>query len=228
MMKYLRKTKDLGITGNMAKWYDKNSRERRMDELKGYAKEIASLAGRENNYVDNKPKILEIAPGPGYISIELSKLGDYAITGMDISEDFVKICRANAKRENAGVDFVQGNVSDMPFTDASFNFLFCSAAFKNFQNPARALSEMWRVLKPGGGGLIIDMNRNASSAALESEVDKMRLRGLSRLWMNFMFSFFLRKGAYTKEEFEKLLAASPFSSCNIEEKGIGIYVYMNK
>jgi ubiquinone/menaquinone biosynthesis C-methylase UbiE len=232
MMKYLRKIKDLGITGNMAKWYDKNSRESRMDELKSYAKDISALveAGCANSGAKPQgyPRILEVAPGPGYISIELSKLGSYTITGMDISEDFVKICKENAKRENADVDFVQGNVSNMPFADASFDFLFCSAAFKNFHDPAQALREMRRVLKPEGGGLIMDMNRNATNAAINAEVDKMRLRGFSRLWMSLTFSVFLRKGAYTSAEFEALLAESPFSNWKIEEGGIGICVYLNE
>ncbi|MDR2795920.1 MAG: class I SAM-dependent methyltransferase, partial [Spirochaetaceae bacterium] len=137
MMKYMRKRKDLGITGGMARWYDKNSRESRMAELSGYAKEISTLI--KPAATGEKRRILEIAPGPGYISIELSKLGDYTITGMDISADFVEIARANAKRENAGVDFTRGNVSAMPFDDAAFDFLFCSAAFKNFHDPERAL-----------------------------------------------------------------------------------------
>ncbi|MDR1148931.1 MAG: class I SAM-dependent methyltransferase [Spirochaetaceae bacterium] len=232
MMQYLRKIKDLGITGSMAKWYDKNSRESRMEELKSYAKDIAALveAGCANPAAkpQGRPRILEVAPGPGYISIELSKLGSYTITGMDISEDFIKICKANAERESADVDFVQGNVSNMPFADASFDFLFCSAAFKNFHDPAQALREMYRVLKPKGGGLIIDMNRNASNAALKAEVDKMRLRGFSHLWVSLTFSIFLRKGAYTRAEFETMLASSPFSNWKIKEGGIGVCIYLNE
>ncbi|MDR2660405.1 MAG: class I SAM-dependent methyltransferase [Spirochaetaceae bacterium] len=224
MMKYLRKIEDLGISGGMAKWYDKNSRTSRMAELAAYARDISSLIGK----ADKKPNILEVAPGPGYISIELSKLGNYAITGMDISADFVDISRANAKRENADVNFIQGNVSNMPFMDASFDFLFCSAAFKNFHDPAQALREMYRVLKPGGKGLIIDMNRNASDAALKAVVNDMKLRGFDRFFMSLTFRFFLRNGAYTDAEFESLLAASGFSSWNIEERGIGLYVLMNK
>ena len=80
--------------------------------------------------------ILEIAPGSGYVSIELVKVGqEYRITGMDLSADFVGICRANAAREQAAVDFVQGNVSAMPFAENQFDYPFCSAVFKNFHDP---------------------------------------------------------------------------------------------
>jgi SAM-dependent methyltransferase len=38
--------------------------------------------------------VLEVAPGPGYFCVELAKLGDYRITGIDISRTFVEIARA--------------------------------------------------------------------------------------------------------------------------------------
>jgi ubiquinone/menaquinone biosynthesis C-methylase UbiE len=221
MEKFLRKSKDVAITGRLAQWYDRNSRERRIEELRGYAAEISAA-------VKQGDAILEIAPGPGYVSIELAKKGQYRITGMDLSADFVEICRTNAAREQAAVDFVQGNVSAMPFAADQFDYLFCSAAFKNFHDPARALSEMHRVLKPGGKGLIIDMNKNTTAAIRRAEIGKMRLKGLERLFMAFSFAFFLRDGAYLKRDFEEMLAASPFQRWNVEERGISLYVYLFK
>jgi hypothetical protein len=41
MEKFLRKSKDVAITGRFARWYDRNSREHRIEELRGYAAEIA-------------------------------------------------------------------------------------------------------------------------------------------------------------------------------------------
>ena len=221
MEKFLRKSKDVAITGRLAQWYDRNSREHRLEELRGYAAEIAAA-------VKQGDAILDIAPGPGYVSIELAKMGQYRISGMDLSADFVEICRANAAREQAAVDFVQGNVSAMPFAEDHFDYLFCSAAFKNFHDPARALAEMHRVLKPGGTGLIIDMNKNTTAAIRRAEIDKMRLRGLERLFMSFAFAFFLRDGAYRKRDFEEMLAASPFQKWNVEERGISLYVHLYK
>ncbi|MDR2797761.1 MAG: class I SAM-dependent methyltransferase, partial [Treponema sp.] len=90
MLKYLRTINDVGITGHMAKWYDKNSRENRRAELAGYAREIASLVKPGESLGGGKPQILEVAPGPGYVLIELAKLGNYHLTGMDISADFVE------------------------------------------------------------------------------------------------------------------------------------------
>ncbi|WP_059369322.1 class I SAM-dependent methyltransferase [Treponema endosymbiont of Eucomonympha sp.] len=221
MEKFLRKKKDLAITGGFAKWYDKNSREHRRGELAAYAREIAGS-------IQDGAAVLEVAPGPGYVSIELAKLGDFHITGIELSADFVEICKANARRENAAVDFVQGNVSAMPFAPERFDYLFCSAAFKNFHDPAQALREMHRVLKPGGKGLIIDMNKDTTTAARKAEVDAMNLSGFERLFMAFSFATFLRDGAYRKGDFAEMLAASPFRDWRIAEHGVSLSVYLQK
>jgi 2-polyprenyl-3-methyl-5-hydroxy-6-metoxy-1,4-benzoquinol methylase len=104
MMKLIRRFKDLGIEGERAKYYDKISRENRIGEMKEYAKEIT-------RHIKNGDTVLEIAPEAGYLSIELSKLGNYKITGMDLSKDLVEICKRNAIDAGVQIDFRQGNVS---------------------------------------------------------------------------------------------------------------------
>ena len=162
-MKQMRRSRDLGIGGMTATWYDKNTRKHRLVEMKQYAQEVA-------NRIKIDDAVLEVAPGPGYFAIELAKLGKYKITGMDISHDFVEIARRNAKDAGVDVEFQPGNVSEIPFPDNNFNFIFCSAAFKNFKDPSKALDEMYRVLKPGGMVLIVDMNRNVSDSAISESV----------------------------------------------------------
>lgn len=217
-MKNMRKKKDLGIYGATAKWYDKNSRKSRMAELQGYANEVAS-------HVSKDAKILEIAPGPGYLSIELAKKG-FEVTGVEISPDFVEIEKKNAESANVSVDFKEGNASSLPCDEDSFDFIVCTAAFKNFKNPVKALCEMHRVLKPGGTSLIIDMNHEASSEDMNNEVKNMK--GFDKYFVKFAFKTFLKKGAYTKEDFEALLKETPFQDYQIKVDGLSLYVYLNK
>src|ERR671930_2167110 len=95
MMKQQRRFKDIGIGGRTARWYDKNTRKSRLAEMKDYAKEASK-------YLNDGSSVLEIAPGPGYLTIELAKLGICKkIIGLDISKDFVQIAQRNAKE--AGV-----------------------------------------------------------------------------------------------------------------------------
>ena len=221
MMKFLRRFGDLGINGVAARWYNNNSRKHRLDEMKGYAMETAS-------HLKDGDSVLGVAPGPGYLSIELSKLGKYRIVGMDISRDFVEIARKNALAANAEVEFRQGNVSDMPFADDTFDFITCTAAFKNFKEPLKALSEIYRVLKVEGEVLIIDMKRDASDQEIDTLTRNMKEKGAEALFMKLMFKHFLRKGAYTKDEISCLIAQTAFGEYRVDADGVTLSIRLRK
>ena len=220
LFKFIRRFKDIGITGTLSRWYDKNTREHRIDEMRQYAAEVA-------RHLNEKANVLEIAPGPGYLSIELAKMGNYNITGMDISADFVEICKTNAARENVNIIFVQGNVSQMPFEENAFDFIICSAAFKNFKEPVTALQEMYRVLKKGGTALIIDMRGDAEKKSLEEEAARISKSGFERMFMVQTFKS-LCKYAYTKIEIESMIKQITFVKTDIQEANISLYIYLHK
>jgi len=220
MMKNQRKKKDLPITGFMAKWYDKNTRASRLKEMRGYAEIIAG-------YLPAGSTVLEVAPGPGYLSIELAKRG-YHVTGVELSADFVEIEKRNAAVENAAVDFRQGNASALPLADETADFVVCSAAFKNFMEPLKAMQEMYRVLKPGGTALILDMNRDSTKEDINEEIKSSGMKGFDRLFVKFSFKTFLKHGAYTKSEFEQFISQTDFNRNEIIKHGIGFQVWMYK
>jgi len=221
LMKRQRRSRDIGIEGMAARWYDKNARKHRLAEMEGYAQEVAK-------HIRDGSSVLEVAPGPGYLAIELAKMGTFSIVGMDISRDFVEIARRNAKKAGVQVEFRQGNVSDIPFQDNTFDFVICTAAFKNFKDPLGALNEMCRVLKPGGTALIVDMNRNASDQQIKEYTENMGAKGMDKLLMKLMFKYFLRNGAYTRDELVDLISKTPFKEFDIKEEAIGYYVYLAK
>jgi ubiquinone/menaquinone biosynthesis C-methylase UbiE len=172
--------------------------------------------------------VLEVAPGPGYCAIELAKLGNYEIVGLDISKTFVEIASANAAKAGVRVDFRRGNVSDMPFGDETFDFVLCRAAFKNFTEPKRALHEMYRVLKPGGQALIIDLRRDASKKSIAQAVNGMNLGAVNRGITKLTFRFMLLKRAYTKREFEDLISETKFHGIEIREDLTGLEIWLTK
>jgi ubiquinone/menaquinone biosynthesis C-methylase UbiE len=212
--------KGLGMEGRVAKWYAKNTR-KDLDEFKALAKRMsASLAAGVS--------VLEVAPGPGYFSIELAKLGKYEITGLDISETFVELARNNARLEGVEVDFRHGNVSQMPFQDESFDLIVCRAAFKNFSEPVAALREMQRVLRSGGKALIIDLRRDAPKETINEYVDKMNMGAVNSMVTKLTFRLMLLKRAYTRDEFERFIAESGFKKFEIQETPIGLEVWLVK
>ena len=211
---------DRGMEGMVAKWYAANTAE--------MMKEYVDLARRIAGEIPPGSAVLEVAPGPGYFSIELAKLGSYTITGLDISRTFVKMAAKMAADAGVRVDFRQGSASNMPLEKDSFDFLLCRAAFKNFADPVGALQEMCRVLKPGVRGLIIDLKRNADPETISHHVDGMGLSWLNRMLTKMAFKGMLLKSAYTKEEFEQMLAQTKFSSVSIEEGDMGLEITMTK
>jgi ubiquinone/menaquinone biosynthesis C-methylase UbiE len=212
--------KGLGMEGAVAKWYASLTK-KSLEDFKTLARRIA-------DQIPPNSSVLEVAPGPGYCAIELAKLGNYEIVGLDISKTFVEIARANAARAGMRVDFRRGNVSDMPFGDETFDFVFCRAAFKNFSEPKRALREMYRVLRPGGQALIIDLRRDASMESIVHAVNAMNLGGLNRVITKLTFRFMLLKRAYTKSEFEELISATKFDGIEIRDDLIGLEIWLTK
>ncbi len=116
----------------------------------------------------------------------------------------------------------------MPFAAESFDFLLCRAAFKNFTEPLPALKEMYRVLKPGGRALIIDLRRDASMQSITQAVQAMHLGAISAMVTRLTFRFMLLKRAYTKEEFQKLLAQTRFGPIDIREDLIGLELALTR
>jgi ubiquinone/menaquinone biosynthesis C-methylase UbiE len=211
---------DRGMEGLVAKWYAANTN-KALGDFTALAKRIAGRLPRDST-------VLEVAPGPGYFCIELAKLGPYMITGLDISHTFVDIARKKAAEAGVSVDFRQGNAASMPFADDTFDFLLCRAAFKNFGKPVVALQEMARVLKPDGRGLIIDLNRETSPASMNQAVDAMGLPLINRLITKLIFRTTLIKSAYTKMEFQQMLAQAGFRTFDIQQADIGFEIALVK
>ena len=211
--------KGMGMEGMVAKWYATNTR-KSLEEFK-------VLAQRVSSELPVGGSVLEVAPGPGYFAIELAKLGSYRVTGLDISKTFVEIANRNAKQAQVDVDFRQGNASDMPFENDSFQFILCRAAFKNFSDPVGALQEMDRVLKPGGHGLIIDLRKDAPASGIAQAVDKMGLNTINTIFTKLALKS-LRNRAYTGNQFREFFARTGFHTAEISEDPLGFEIRFQK
>jgi ubiquinone/menaquinone biosynthesis C-methylase UbiE len=212
--------KGVGLEGPLARWYAKITA-RDMGEIRRLAGEVADR-------IPEGGDVLEVAPGPGYLAIELAKRGAIRVTGLDISRSFVRMATENAARAGAAVTFRHGDAAAMPFESDSFDFLVCRAAFKNFTEPVRALDEMHRVLRPGGKALLIDLRRDASPAEIAECVRGMGLGRFDSFLTKLIFRHTLIKRAYLPEQFRSMAAASRFGSCEIKETAIGMYVWLAK
>ena len=209
----------IAMEGGIARRYARNTGAS-LDEFRALARAIAAQ-------LDPGAVLLEIAPGPGYLAIELAKLGAFRITGLDISHSFVRIAQENAAKDGVDVKFRQGNASELPFAANWFDFIVCRAAFKNFGDPTGALREMHRVLRPGGTALIVDMRRDTTNSEISEEVAKMNLNPLSAFTTRFILRQ-LRRRAYSEDDFNSMIAQTPFGHGTISGGGIGFEIRLTK
>jgi ubiquinone/menaquinone biosynthesis C-methylase UbiE len=96
--------------------------------------------------------VLDCGSGPGSVTVDLAFLvAPGQVVGIDIGESEVERARGLAsERGAANVRFETGNVYNLPFADDTFDAVFSNALFDHLSKPLDALSEMRRVLKPGG------------------------------------------------------------------------------
>ena len=208
------------MEGAVARWYAKVRSSG--SQIEEYRKQAAQLT----EGLPTGAKVLEVAPGPGYLAVEIARLG-FQVTGLDISRTFVQIGSEHASQAGVSVDFRQGDAAVMPFEADSFDLIVCQAAFKNFVYPASALDEMYRVLRTGGTAVIQDMSSEASHADINLEVQKMHLGWWSTFSTKATLEM-LKRRAYSPARFERLAAESPFHACEITTEGIGLEVRLKK
>jgi ubiquinone/menaquinone biosynthesis C-methylase UbiE len=210
--------KGMAMEGIIAKWY---ARVREQDQ------ELAMVVRQVSEALPVGGRILEVAPGPGTLAIELAKL-KYQVVGLDISKSFVEMAQTRARQAGVIAEFRHGNASDMPFDADTFDFIVCRAAFKNFTEPVQAIREMHRVLRPGGKALIIDLRGDASPKDINAAVDSMGLSWINRLLTNWTFKHVLLKNAYTRGEIERFVSQTNFGTCEIRADAIGMEIWLEK
>jgi len=208
------------MEGFVARSYEKTSRHD-LDEFR-------ELAGRLRAALPRGSDVLEVAPGPGFLAVEVARGGHCRVTALDISKTFVELARKNAAAAGVSADFRQGNAAHMPLPADSFDLVVCRAAFKNFSEPENALREMYRVLRPGGTALIIDLRHDVPMAEIRRYFDRMGLGFWSRWFTLATFRFMLLRRAYTKPEMEKLLQSAGIPHRAVEATGIGMEVRFAK
>jgi ubiquinone/menaquinone biosynthesis C-methylase UbiE len=211
--------KGLGMEGGIARWYDKTTR-RDMPEF-------VRLAARISAIVPPAGSVLEVAPGPGFLSIELARRGLH-VSAVDISKTFVEIARGNAAAAGVKARFECGDAAALPLADASVDFVVCRAAFKNFSQPVKALAEMRRVLRPAGTALLIDMRRDASMAELKKYIDGLGVGVLNGWFMMLTFRTMLIKRAYPLDEIRRMAIDAGWAAQRIETTPVGFEAWLTK
>jgi len=105
-------------------------------------------------------RLLDLATGTGDVALAVRRrLGgskDVRITGADLAFPMLAIGRRKAQEKGAAIGFLQADALSLPFEDATFDGAIIAFGLRNLEDRAAGLSEMCRVLRPGGRLVVLE------------------------------------------------------------------------
>jgi SAM-dependent methyltransferase len=99
--------------------------------------------------LEPRARVLDIACGTDNVTIPLARRGAI-VTGLDMTPPLLEEARARAAREGLRIRFDEGFAETLPYADGSFDVLVSMFGIMFSPLPATIVSEMARVLRPGG------------------------------------------------------------------------------
>ena len=130
---------------------------------------VASAAG-----VVPRQAVLDVACGTGALALATAAVvgPEGRVAGLDANPEMLAV----ARRKSADIDWREGVAENLPFDDASFDAVISQFGFMFFDDRPRALSEMMRVLKPGGRLVVAvcgAVERSPGYAAFATLLDRL-------------------------------------------------------
>ena len=116
-------------------------------EVERYSKKLwrfNSLAGK---------RVLYVGCGPGWL-VENYAAGRASVVGMDLTHRALALTRDRLGFNGLRAPLVQGDIQTLPFRDSSVDFVSCAGVLHHIPTPERGVSEIHRVLKPGGTAVL--------------------------------------------------------------------------
>ena len=108
---------------------------------------------------DSKAKnIIDIATGTGDLAIALAQTNAEKVVGIDISNGMLDVGRKKIKTKNLvdKIEMVQADSENLPYKDNSFDAATVAFGVRNFENLDKGLSEIYRILRPGGIFVVLE------------------------------------------------------------------------
>jgi ArsR family transcriptional regulator len=117
-------------------------------------------------------RIADLGAGDGTLSRLLARQAE-SVHCVDNSPRMVQVGRALAKKEHLrNLTYVLGNIEKVPLPDRSIDLALLSQALHHAESPRQALAEAFRILKPGGRLLILDLRAHRFEKAREIYADR--------------------------------------------------------
>ena len=161
--------------------------------------------------------VLDLGSGTG---AAFAQLINYETTALDPDKKMLEL--------NIFENKVLGTAENLPFDDNSFDNVFCSFVWRNISDTNKALSEIYRVVKPGGKFVLLDMTRPKNSILrILHKIGSFKvLHLIGFLTFNLKEYRFLYKSLDFYPQPENHLKKDDFMDLKIERLGLFDFVYL--
>jgi demethylmenaquinone methyltransferase/2-methoxy-6-polyprenyl-1,4-benzoquinol methylase len=137
------------------------------------------LARRAGAFLGGKGVVADLATGSGDVAFALAAAApDATVRGFDFCEPMLDVARSRLAQKDSAlggrVSFAFGDCMALPLDDASVDAVTVAYGVRNFQDRARGLAEIFRVLRPGGAVFVLEFTQ-------------------PRAWFRPFYTFYLRR-----------------------------------
>ena len=161
-------------------------------------------------------RVLDLGSGTG---AAFQQLQNFDVTAVDPDENMLQLNEFSNK--------VIGGAENLPFPDNSFDSIYCAFVWRNINEPKKSMNEVYRVLRPGGKFILLDMTRPKNKflkAIHKIGTFKVTLL-VGLLTFNLKEYRFLHNSLDKYPQPEEYFQTHPFQNCNIERMGLFDFVY---
>jgi ubiquinone/menaquinone biosynthesis C-methylase UbiE/predicted transcriptional regulator len=158
--------------------------DKRKDKLRGYFDDLAGRFGR--NYVPGRSwkglaemflklmpplVVADLGAGEGTLSLLMTQRASRVIA-VDHSQKMIDYVRDVAKRNGVkNLEYRLGDLEEVPIADAEVDLVLLHQSLHHALHPSKAVGEAWRILKPGGRIVVMDLLKHRFEEAREMYAD---------------------------------------------------------
>jgi ubiquinone/menaquinone biosynthesis C-methylase UbiE len=170
--------------------------------------------------------LLDIGTGPGWLLFKLHQRSPaMRLVGIDASPSMVAGARKNMAKAGLSdvIEIREGNVSQIPFADDSFDIVVSQWSIHHWKNPVAGLNEVYRVLKPGGYALMYDLVSDTPADVL---TEMARQFGRLKMLLCRLHSF--EEPFYSRQSYESLARPTLFKEGRTQFVGLSCRLILKK
>src|SRR5688500_15840358 len=107
---------------------------------------------------DSKAIVLDVACGTGDLSLELQRGARAKVIGTDFCRPMLSIAHKKSVDSGVSIPYIEGDAMSLPFADGDFDGVTIAFGLRNLSNVIDGLTELHRVLKPGGKLIVLEFS----------------------------------------------------------------------